>query len=443
MEAKGWNWRKLWFILVPLGSIIGVTFLAAWWQAAPSNSPLFQTATPTASATLMPTSTATHVPLPTARVATPTPFIPTPTSTPVVEFKVNPTATAQAAQRATAQAEESVKALSLLQTLLATRPTPKPPPRTAFYTRESRLVLAQYFAWYGADGWNDCNISAGDQPLASYSSDDPAAIARHVKMARDVGLDGFLLHWFGPGNPTDHNFETLLTQSQWYDFYSTIVFSRHIWDGAPAPTQKNTIEAIRYVMDRYSVQPNFLRLEGKPVLFFIDVYRTPSAAGQTPQQFWAAVRDKIDPEHEAWWIAEGLDPSYLEVFDGLFVFKITHADYPNDYLKSPRWAERVREWEQQTGQPKLWLSTISPGWDDLRANCRVDVRIPNTPHRRDREDGALYQATFDAALESKPDWLLLSSFNEWVEGTYIEPSVRYGDKYMEMTREFVNIFKDK
>ena len=111
--------------------------------------------------------------------------------------------------------------------------------------------------------------------------------------------------------------------------------------------------------------------------------------------------------------------------------------------KSPRWAERVREWEQHTGQPKLWLATISPGWDDLRANCRVDVRIPNTPHRRDREDGALYQATFDAALESKPDWLLLSSFNEWVEGTYIEPSVQYGDKYMEMTREFVNDFKDK
>jgi len=38
---------------------------------------------------------------------------------------------------------------------------------------------------------------------------------------------------------------------------------------------------------------------------------------------------------------------------------------------------------------------------------------------------------------------LLSSFNEWVEGTYIEPSVRYGDKYMEMTRELVNVFKDK
>jgi hypothetical protein len=345
----------------------------------------------------------------------------------------------KAAQRATAQAEESARALAQLQTLLAARPTPKAP-RSTYYTRDSRLVLAQYFAWFDGNGWNDCNISAGDQPLKLYNSDDPATIARHIQMAHDIDLDGFLLHWFGPGDRTDRNFETLLARSQWRDFTSTIVFSYHIWHALPNPTRQNIVEAIRYVMARYSDQPNFLRLENKPVLFFIDVYRTPG--GQTPQQFWAAVRDEVDPQRQAWWIAEGLDPSYLTVFDGLFVFKITHADYPNDYLKASRWAKRVREWAQQTGQPKLWLATISPGWDDLRAGCRADVRVPNTPHRRDREDGALYQATFDAALQSNPDWLLLSSFNEWVEGTYIEPSVQYGDKYLEMTKEFVRIFKN-
>jgi hypothetical protein len=136
-----------------------------------------------------------------------------------------------------------------------------------------------------------------------------------------------------------------------------------------------------------------------------------------------------------------LDPSYLSVFDGLYVFKITHADYPNDYLKDSRWAKRVRDWGQPTEQSKLWLATISPGWDDMRSGCRVDVRVANTRHRREREDGALYRATFDAALKSDPDWLLLSSFNEWVEGTYIEPSVQYGDKYLEMTKEFIEEFK--
>jgi hypothetical protein len=119
------------------------------------------------------------------------------------------------------------------------------------------LILAQYFAWYDAGGWNDCNISAGDLPLQPYGSDDPAAIGYHIDLARKAGLDGFLLHWFGPGGRTDRNFETLLTRSQWLDFYSTIVFSYHIWHALPNPNQQNIAEAIRYVMDRYSTQPNF------------------------------------------------------------------------------------------------------------------------------------------------------------------------------------------
>jgi hypothetical protein len=438
-DRRGWQTSLL--VLALLTSITVVAVLAAWWQGPTGVTQLFATPTPLSAPTLIFTATSTPILLPTARVATPTPFIPTATGTSVVRLEINPAATAEAAQRATARAEESAQALARIQSLLAVRPTPKPP-RTTYHTRESRLVLAQYFAWYDNDGWSDCNISAGDKPLEPYSSDDPAAITRHIQMAHDVGLDGFLLHWFGPGDRTDRNFETLLSRSQWSDFSSTIVFSYHIWHALPNPNQQNISEAIRYVMDRYSAQPNFLHLEGKPVLFFIDVYRTPRAARQTPQQFWTAVRDEVDPEHQAWWIAEGLDPSYLAVFDGLYVFKITHSEYPNDYLKASRWASRVRQQEQQTGQPKLWLATKSPGWDDLRAGCRPDVRIPHTFHRRERDDGALYQATFDAAIASSPDWLLLSSFNEWVEGTYIEPGVQYGDKYLELTREFVTDFKD-
>ncbi len=155
------------------------------------------------------------------------------------------------------------------------------------------------------------------------------------------------------------------------------------------------------------------------------------------------MREQVDPQRQTWWIAEGLDPSYLNVFDGLYVFKVSHADYPHDYRKSSRWGAWVRQWEQQTGQPKFWIATISPGWDDLRADCKPDVRINNTSHRLDRSNGAVYEATFTAAIESNPNWLIVGSFNEWVEGTYIEPSVQYGDKYMQMTAEFVRRFKGR
>jgi hypothetical protein len=103
----------------------------------------------------------------------------------------------------------------------------------------------------------------------------------------------------------------------------------------------------------------------------------------------------------------------------------------------------VRAWAEETGQPKLWIGTISPGWDDLRSGCRPDVRVPNTPHRLGRANGDTYEATFQAALAGKPDWLIVSSFNEWVEGTYIEPSERYGDAYLNQTGEIVQRFQNR
>lgn len=398
------------------------------------------TATFTPTITPTPGPTATPTPWPTQ---TPTPSISTPTSTPVVEPLLNPTATALVAARATAQAESEAEAIAQLQAWTQHR-TER---RATFENGPSfgsgeRLVLAHYFAWFDGDGWRDCNISGGDTPLTPYHSDDASAIARHVELARDIGLNGFTLHWFAPGDRTDRNFNLLLDQSQGTPFASTVVFSHHIWPGVIAPSAQTMANALSYLLNEYAAHPNFLRVDGRPVLFFTDVYRTTAASSRPPQQFWAEVRALVDPNRQTLWIAEGLDPSYLDAFDGLYVFKISHAAYPNDYQKNPQWAGQVRAWSEQTGQPKLWVGTISPGWDDLRSGCKPDVRVPNTPHRLGRANGATYEATFQAALSGNPDWLIVSSFNEWVEGTYIEPSQQYGDAYLRQTGELIRRFQE-
>jgi hypothetical protein len=178
------------------------------------------------------------------------------------------------------------------------------------------------------------------------------------------------------------------------------------------------------------------------VLFFTDLYRVPRAENQSPQQAWAVIRERVDPGGSAWWIGEGLEASYLSVFDGLWVYKITHAVAPQAYLKAGQWARAVRAWENQTGQEKLWIATLSPGWDDARAGCRSDVRVPSAAHRQERADGAFFRATFDAALDSNPDWLWINSFNEWVEGTYVEPSELYGRRFVELAGQFSRAFKE-
>ncbi len=383
----------------------------------PSPTPTL-TATPTA--TLTPSPTATQTP-----TATPTPTdTPTPTATP------SPTPT-----RTRTPSPVPATATPTLQPVMAPAPLRASP--------VERLVLANYFAWYSANGWDACNISAGDRPAEPYSSDDPNAVARQVRQALDAGIDGFTLQWFAPGERTDRNLRSLLERSRGTPFRSTVVFLRHIWPGSPAASQTEVVKAIRYLLEQYSRGPNWLTIEGRPVIFFTDMYRIPVASGQTPQQAWAQVRAQADPQHGAWWIAEGLDPSYLEVFDGLYVYKVVHADYPEAYLKASRWAASVRQWEQKTGQRKLWWATATPGWDDVRSGCTSDIRTPSKRFKRDRADGAFYRATFDAALASQPDGLWINSWNEWVEGTYVEPSVQYGARYLNMTHELADRFRSQ
>jgi len=417
--------------LAGLGGVIILTaIIAAWLIEEPMVSVVLYTPVPTAtpSATVTPQPTFTATSTPPAPSAMPPP---TPTGTRVVPEQV--------------YSRKPVKnqgPIHIPPQLSAQPQRPILKPVTAGqsarpainFGRNSRLVLAHYFAWYSGSGWNDCNISAGDKPLQPYDSSDPAAIARHVGMAQEIGLNGFTLHWFAPGDPTDRNFGNLLAQAEGTDFAATVVFSHHIWHGRP----RNIPDALSYIINQYSRHPNFLRRAGKPVIFFTDMYRTPAP---TPQQYWATLRNQLDPQRQTIWIAEGLDPSYLDTFDGLYVFKVSHAAYPHDYQKSSRWAERVRRQGDNTNQSNLWIATISPGWDDLRSGCKPDVRVDNQPHRLDRAGGATYQAIFEAATQSNPDWLMVGSFNEWVEGTYIEPSQQYGDKYLHMTAEFIEQFK--
>ncbi len=49
--------------------------------------------------------------------------------------------------------------------------------------------------------------------------------------------------------------------------------------------------------------------------------------------------------------------------------------------------------------------------------------------------------SWQAAIGSAPDWIVITSFNEWPEGTYIEASQAYGTKYLELTAQWSSAFR--
>ena len=52
-----------------------------------------------------------------------------------------------------------------------------------------------------------------------------------------------------------------------------------------------------------------------------------------------------------------------------------------------------------------------------------------------------YLADAGAAMNARSDWVLITSFNEWHEGSEIEPSVEWGDRFIDSTRALSREFR--
>ncbi|MEW5717443.1 MAG: SH3 domain-containing protein, partial [Chloroflexota bacterium] len=144
---------------------------------------------------------------------------------------------------------------------------------------------------------------------------------------------------------------------------------------------------------------------------------------------WKAIRDQVDPERRTLWIEEGTNETYLRAFDGQHLYMIAWAK--NAFAELNKWPRRIRNF----GADKIWVATVNPGADNRK--------VPTQPEKvvRDRENGNYYRETWRAAFATYPDWIVICSWNEWAEGTMIEPSVTYGNLYLDITREFAPQFK--
>lgn len=275
-------------------------------------------------------------------------------------------------------------------------------------------VFAFYYAWYDEGVWTPNQVP--DLPAEPYASRDPNVIARQIDQAQGAGIDSFVVSWLGPGNPTDERFKIMLDLAGGKGFSATIDLEANRYGSREA-----LLNALTYVRDQLMPHGAFARLNGKPILFF---WRQQVRSVDD----WRAIRDTVDPNHDQIWIAEGVNIAYQAVFDGHHLYSIAWS--PDVHRTLSDWGQRVR----RAGADKLWVATVMPGYDDTRTT-RGDK------FARDRRGGEFFREAWRAALDSQPDLLVINSFNEWVEGSMIEPSVTYGNLYLDLTREFAPQFK--
>ena len=287
------------------------------------------------------------------------------------------------------------------------------------------LVLAFYYTWFDENTWNYDQLS--DLPAEPYVSRDRGVMGRHIDQAKAAGIDAFLVAWYGPGeNQTEPNLAALLEEAAARNFKIGIMFetTSPFLGGTGAITG-----ALQHALSVHANQPAFLRVDGRPVIFF---WR-PTIYGVDS---WRAIRSQADPGYGSVWVAEGVDTSYLAVFDGHHLYSNTWNPPADLAFTNQKFADRVNSARQSYGAYKFWVATVMPGYNDVRIR-------PGSGFAKDREGGAYYERAWQAAIGSRPDWIIITSFNEWPEGSYIEPSAAFGNQYLNLTAAWSGQFKGR
>jgi hypothetical protein len=108
-------------------------------------------------------------------------------------------------------------------------------------------------------------------------------------------------------------------------------------------------------------------------------------------------------------------------------------------MRESIWKETYRDLVEDGGRIRVF--TVCPGYDDspLTSAGRKDSRYRVIP----REGTRTYQRMQKTALEltPPPDFVVVTSFNEFHENTHIEPSSKFGDLYLKSSRAFKEALK--
>ena len=306
------------------------------------------------------------------------------------------------------------------------------------YRGVSPRVLAFYYPWYGGqddDGkylhWDVVDASAreiSESPhypeLGPYDSMDPEVIRRHCEWAKEAGIDGWIVSWWGRGTQSDRAIRPVLDACQKAGLTATVYYEtvRSI------PSATAAVDELKDVLERFADHPAWQKHRGRPVVF---VYGR--ALNQIGLNGWLEVVTRLSREVSPAPVVIGDQISHpaAAIFDGV------HTYNPAGQLRGKR-AVAIESWAGETYPDsietagrfgKISTLTLVPGYDDTKLDREQAFAVP-------RYDGNLYRAQWEAALKARPDWILLTSWNEWHEGSEIEPSVEFGHRYMELTRQY-------
>ncbi|MGD0947268.1 MAG: glycosyltransferase [Candidatus Binatia bacterium] len=298
---------------------------------------------------------------------------------------------------------------------------------------------AHYYPWYRTGReplhWNENREHAGvtDYPAGGpYSSTHRSVIERHLRQAVRAGLDFFLVNWqvdFRGVHPAELEATTRLFDTTEGKGYPVKLAINLAFD-----TEEPRIffETIRTVKQEFMSRDVYHRHSDHPLLwfyfndplqgFFYHYYPELEALcrGIYPVATGGARYNKFMPRILSDFFKGWCFYSPLEV----------GAEKNREIL----WRDNYRDFSEEDGKVRIF--TVCPGFDD--SHLTAEARRDKTIRRVTRQGTKTYESMQRAALglHPPPDYVVITSFNEYHENTHIEPSKKFGDLFLRSTRAF-------
>ena len=317
-----------------------------------------------------------------------------------------------------------------------------------------------YPGWYeGSSCWNDIwGLPGSRSPgakwldrkplLGWYYVDDLTVVRQQIDMAADYGVTFFAFDWYWEGRTMyDKALNNYLSAPNRDRLKFAINWANH-FQGLPASSADFDAMVNCWITKYFSI-PTYYKIDpGKPVVYIFDYALLDANAhkfGETVTSLLERAQSKalaagfkgiyfiaITNDRPTALLENKIKGTGFSAYTGWNYVQQENAPLTADYNVMVDTYLDYYKAATTTGNTLPYIASASPGWDSRPwqgDKPAVYVRTDPTPEKFGRMlSGA--KALIDKQPASTPKILMIEAWNEFGEGSYIEPTEKWGTQYL-------------
>lgn len=303
------------------------------------------------------------------------------------------------------------------------------------------LVMAHYLPWYesklvsGQWGWHwtmnhfdpDERDADGRQQLASpfrpligaYDSSDPELLECHVLQMKMAGIDGVFIDWYGMFDLYDYavvhrNTQRIIDACSSVGLNFSILMEDQIvprlLKAGVCSADEYAISAFDWLNAEWFKLPGYLHWSGRPVLLLFG-----------PQLYDdAAMERHFGGDIALFTLLRKQGPAV-----GAFGWPGPQVGEQKSWIELQSFYERAKSWSAS-------IAVAYPRFRDIYRQAGAGVSHGEIGD----QSGQTWRRSLSLGIASKAPFIQLATWNDWGEGTQIEPSEEFGYRDLELLQEY-------